>query len=76
MTCMYTAEVQENKQLKWRPNEALTEPQIKSKVHIKWYMWILGDGQIHFLPREAVGDSNDRGWFLGISHGHVTYFSL
>ena len=28
------------------------------------------------LPREAMDDSNDRGWFLGINHCHVTYFSL
>ena len=29
-------------------------------------------GRYIFLPREAMGDSNDRGWFLGINHGHVT----
>ena len=32
--------------------------------------------QSFFLPREAMGDSNDRGWFHWINHGHVTYFSL
>ena len=38
---------------------------------IKW-----GLDDFNVLPREAVGDSNDRGWFLWINHGHVTYFSL
>ena len=26
------------------------------------------------LLRDAMGDSNDHGWFLGINQGHVTYF--
>ena len=34
------------------------------------------DKNLLVLPRETMGDSNDRGWFLGINHGHVTYFSL
>ena len=49
-----------------RINTLVTPTMCDSRAHLN-YM---------FLPREAVGDSNDRGWFLGINHGHVTYFSL